>query len=276
MRFRDARSCGTQAVMRKRKFDFAALFETTFDHRQVLYPTMKAHLDSMRSGKKPGLSMVSFGVSYMTDRGVDYLELLELAFERGLVVVLHNNWIKDLPFERQHPTVLVARPEELWRVPAWIALWDSAIEAGGWTDSAEAMSSLLLGYSAKQRAAWLKDQRHRRAAWGAATVYALLDEDQRARVTSLGQRGFGRADEIDLLLRNRDHGLRRGAFRRIPRGLTLARVAIDWAMFRELFGSPPDWRRRQVITARVPKRRIAAFHRFLRSNVQLLTARGWR
>ena len=62
--------------------------------------------------------MFSFDVSSMTDGGPDYLELLELAFARGLVVVLHDKRIAGLPFERQHPTVLVARPEELWRMAA--------------------------------------------------------------------------------------------------------------------------------------------------------------
>ncbi len=262
-------------------FNFARLFERApySKRKRVLYPNMKAHLDGMRSGKKAGLSLFGFPVSYMTERGPDYLELLKLAFERELVVVLHNNSIKNVPLERQCPNVFVARPEELWRLPAWIALWDTAMFGGTWTDGAEAQASLLLGYTRSERAAWIERMRELRAAYTGLTTYALLSPEQTRRVRSLGQRCFGDADDlsaITLRFKRNDYGLRPNAYRLIPRDLTLARVALVGATFRKLFGDYKTWKRREVIDARVPERLAAEFNRALTSRVHLLTPKGWR
>lgn len=261
-----------------RKFNFAKLFESKwrFNRELVIYPTRKAHLDGMRSGKKQGLSLFGFSISSMTERGSEYLELLELAFERDLVVVLQNKPIVGLPFERQIPQLFVARPEELWRIPAWIALWETAFTDGQWTNAAEAQCSLLLGYTKKQRATWLADMRQHRAR---GAVYALLTPEQKRRVVSLGQRCFGDnkdLESITLLFSRKGTRLRPNALRLLPSNVTLARVALGEEMFRKLFGDQSTWKRGSSIEARIPKRLAAEVNRTLTSNVQLLTARGWR
>src|SRR5205085_12128434 len=134
-----------------------------------------------------------------------------------------------LPFERQSVDVFVARPEELWRIPAWIALWETAFTDRQWTNASEAQTSLLLGYTAKQRAKWLADTYQRRATWTGVTVYTPLTADQKRGVIALGQRCLGDEQELSsmtLLYNTRSDSLRANAARLVPRELTMARVAV--------------------------------------------------
>jgi hypothetical protein len=264
-----------------RTSDLARLFVTTRRRGSDLapYPTLAAELDAVRAGSK-GMSQLGFLVSSMTNGDPDVLELLELAFRRDLTVVIHNRrWLERRPLERQAPDVYVARPTELWRIPAWLTLWDSAGATGGWTDAAEEQSSLLLGYDRAQRARWRANWKHRRPAWGAAPVYALLTGGQKRRVASLGRRCLGSAEDLDgmtLFIHREDYGVVRDAHRSVPRGLTLARVGMRWPTFRKLFGEPSSWKRAKVIEATVPTRLAREVTESLASNVQFLTARGWR
>jgi len=218
-----------------RKLDPAALFETwKRDARLDPFPTWKAHLDAVRAGTK-GMSIFDLTVGELG--GEEARELMRLAFERDLVAVLQRD---------DH--VFVARPEELWRIPACLALWKTAFEDGRWSDAAEAQMSLLLGYTDAQRRAWLAAQRARHAAWGSPTVYAILTADQRRAVVATGKRVL--VDGMRLFHPG-DRVLKRDAFRKLPAGATLARVAV-----RELVTDSAD----------------AA----LASNVQFLTRSGWR
>jgi hypothetical protein len=75
------------------------------------------------------------------------------------------------------------------------------------------------------------------------------------------------------------HALRRDAARRAPRGLAIARVGLDEAAVARLFGRSP--RRRAphhggVIAAEAGAPAAAAVAAGLRSNVEILTAAGWR
>jgi hypothetical protein len=262
------------------KFNFAKLFATSWkrDPKLALYPTIKAHLDAMSSGRKRGLSLFGFMMSDVANRGQDFRELLKLACERGLVVVHYNEPIKGLEFERRDDTVLVARPDELWRVPAWIALWKTAFADGRWSNAAEAQSSMLLGYTEKERARWLAAMREHQPAWTCATVYALLTVEQKRRVLSLGQRCFGddtQLASIKLLFKRNDYGMRPNAVRLVPGDLTLARVGLRWPTFRKLF---PEARngRKEIVETRVPLKLAPAVNRDLVSKVQLLTTKGWK
>ena len=262
-----------------RKFNVAKLFATGWKHdpKLALYTTFKSHLDAMSTGRKKGLSLFGFVMNDVT-RERDLLALLELACDRGLVVVHYNEPMPGVAFERRDDRVFVARPEELWRVPAWIALWKTAFADGRWSDAAEAQASLLLGYTEKQRARWLAARREHQPAFTCATVYALLTAEQKRRVRALGQRCFGddkQLASITLLRKRSDYGVRPDAARLVPRDLTFARVGLRWATFRKVF--PKAWNGHQeIVETRVAGRLAGEVNRGLTSNVQLLTARGWR
>lgn len=260
----------------KPKFDPATLFESwKRDVSQDPYPTYAANLDAVHAGKK-GMSMYGFLASDLTSGDGDFVELRRLASERGLVLVLHSDPLPGLAQERQSTTIFVARPDNLWRVPAYLALWKTAIVDGPWTNNAEAQMSLLLGYSDRQIRAWLASLRYQRAAWGCATIYTLLNREQIRLVRSLGKRCFGPAGSMEGMRFHWPTGtLKRGAFRLLPESTALARVGLEWDRFRALFGRPPR-AKRGLATATIEQASSAATTTAFTTSVQFLTASGWK
>jgi hypothetical protein len=242
------------------KFQLASLFERwTPSAELVAYPSVEASLDAVRAGKK-GMSRFTFPAG-----GPEHRKLLRLAFARDLVVVLEN-----------HDVVFVVRPAELWRVPAFMTLWNTALVDGTWSNAAENQMSSLLGYTAKQRERWLERHRQWQAAWGCATVYALLGATQRAAVATLGDRTFGPVDELaGVTLFVCPNGvLKTTALRLVPKGTTLARVGLDWKMFEKLFGTKPS-HGLAVRSATLSKRQVIATNAALKSKLQFFDRRGW-
>jgi hypothetical protein len=241
------------------KFDPSTLFEPWKPGRaKHAYRSPAAELDAVASGAK-GMSKFSFPREVLTSRDAEYVEILTLALARDLVVALRR--VNDRSVQ-----VYVARAEELWRVPAHHALWETALTGGAWSDAAEMQESFLLGYSAAQRTAWLAEKRDESAAWGAPTVYALLTAAQRKAIEALGKRCFA-AEKLQLM-HPTGSNLRRNARTLVPAGFTLARVALGREMFDALFG------KRQRVD--VPVEKIAETNAALRSNVQFLDRGGWK
>lgn len=282
------------------RFALSRLFEARLDEdrrRAAPYRTLAAELDAVRARRK-AISMFPLARPGAEPADDAFLRaLVRAAAARGLGVLIQPGEPGELaglpraargvtayvlPMDRTGSVPAIA---ELWRVPAIAALWEAALEDGAWSDAAERQLGLLLGYSARERRAFLAGLRHRVAAWGARTVHALLDRERLARIARLGGRCLGPAPEIEGLrffVHGRGHGLRRDAARRAPPGLAIARVGIDEAAFAELFGraGPRGAGRgvttRGVIEAVASARAAAAIAAGLRSDVEVLTAAGWR
>jgi hypothetical protein len=256
-----------------KRFDPARLFEPwSGPVMGMKYRSDEAELDAIRIRKK-GMSV--FGVSVAQARRPEFVEWLELAFERDLVVALHKSTTTLSNPEHVFISMFVSRPEELWRVPAYMAVWDTAFVDGRWSDASENLVSHLLGYTASERKHHIDRGREYQPAWTAGTAFALLTSTQRAVVGSVGRRCFGPAETLDGLVLFVGSGvLRRDAFSRVPEGMTLARVGIEMATFRELFPSrrpaPRLWERTLDAAS------ATILNRGLVSNVQFLTRSGWR
>jgi len=272
----------------------ARLFEAQRDEDRgrATYRTVAAELDAVRARRK-ALAMFPLARPGAEPADDAFLRgLVRAAAARGLAVLVD-------PAAPAAPAALAAEGggvtayalalDQVWRVPAIAALWATALEDGPWSDAAERQLSYLLGYGERERRAWIARLRHRIAAWGARTVYALLDVERRARVEQLGRRCLGPAAAIEGLrffVHGRGHALRRDAARLAPRGLAIARVALDEAAYARLFGGARAGRTgagagrarsaRGVRTAVADARAAAAIAAGLRSNVELLTATGWR
>jgi hypothetical protein len=262
------------------KLDLSRLFEARpgEDRRKAApYRTLAAELDAVRARRK-AISM--FPLARPGEEPADdaFLRaLLRAATARGLGVLVEPGDPAGLPREARGVTAYALGLDQVWRVPAIAALWKTALEDGPWSDAAERQLGYLLGYSERERRAWIAQLRHRIAAWGARTVYTLLDRERRALVEQLGRRCLGPAPAIaglELFVHGRGHALRRDAARRAPRGLAIARVALDEAAYAGLFGGRRPTR--GVIAATAGAREAAAIAAGLRSNVGLLTAAGWR
>jgi hypothetical protein len=282
------------------RLPLARLFEARLDEdrrRSAPYRTLAAELDAVRARRK-AISMFPLarpGAEPADDAFLRALVRAAAARELGVLIQPGEpGELAGLPRAARGVTAYVLPIDqvgrvpavaELWRVPAIAALWEAVLEDGAWSDAAERQLGLLLGYSARERRAFLAGLRHRVAAWGARTVYTLLDRARRARVAQLGGRCLGAAPELEGLrffVHARGHGLRRDAARRAPPGLAIARVGLEEAAFARLFGAREAGprgaarERRGVIEAVAGARAAAAVAAGLRSDVEVLTATGWR
>jgi hypothetical protein len=230
----------------------------------VLYRTLAEELDAVQSRRK---AMSVFG-TYAGRMPEFEDEILEQAFVRGLSVFL----VPAAP-DRRVISIFVLYPENAWRVLAHAALYEALEQGDGWSRTVEALQSSLFGYTKAQRADWLRMLDRDRPSEG--MVHALLSRAQRRIVTRLGMRSFGPPEvvaELEIFAHPTHSRLKADAYRRVPRGTTLARVAIRGDLHGELFY------RRDPRRVGVHKLTIAQAERFngaQRTNIQFLTARGW-
>jgi hypothetical protein len=254
-----------------KKLDLAELFATPKPPK-ALYPTVGAELDAIRDGKK-AMSMLGVTLDMMFDPALDsyFFDILELATERDLVVVLHDD--PRFPMQKgAAPQVLVTRIDELWRIPALLAVWEAD---DGHSEPAELQQSLLLGYTPAQWKKWERWKQQRRPL--DSIVYALLTRAQRARVVAHGKRCFGDAEDVEGIdfFVHANWRPKPTAPRLVPRGTTLARVSVERKALNMLFDRSARVKP-QLLQARVPPQRGAAFNAGIRHEVQFLTSRGWR
>lgn len=269
----------------------ARLFEARRDEDRgrATYRTVAAELDAV-SARRKALAMFPLARPGAEPADDAFLRgLVRAAAARGLAVLVDPAAPAALAAEGGGVTAYALALDQVWRVPAIAALWATALEDGPWSDAAERQLSYLLGYGERERRAWIARLRHRIAAWGARTVYALLDAERRALIEQLGRRCLGTAASIEGLqffVHGRGHAMRRDAARLAPRNLAIARVALDEAAYARLFGGARTGRTgagagrartaRGVRTVIADARAAAAVAAGLRSNVELLTATGWR
>ncbi|MGE5182917.1 MAG: hypothetical protein ACM31C_12675 [Acidobacteriota bacterium] len=263
----------------RRKFDAATLFEKhRHDPKLVPYKTLKSVLDAVRS-KKKALYFTGFPISCFGSGDPDFGELVHMAVERDLAVLIHNHR-NSFPLERQEPDVFVLPLDQAWRVSALAALNETAFEGERrWSAAAEAQRSHLLGYTAKQRADWLASHRERRPVSGCNTIYTLLTKDQRQTVLDVGKRCFGSADSLDgmhFFFHRQHEYVKRNAASLVPKGLTLARVGLAWKVTWTLFGHFKEWKPRGLVSATISKKLAPTVTAGFESNVQFLTRRGWK
>lgn len=260
-----------------RAFDPSRLFEARPDEdrrRAAPYRTLAAELDAVRARRK-AMSMFPFarpGDSKGDD--ADLRALVNAASARGLAVLVYPDELFGLP---RGVCAFVLPLDHAWRVPALLALWQTTLEGGPWSDAAERQTSFLLGYGERERRAWIARTRHRIAAWGARTIYTLLDRAGRARIEELGRRCLGPAAAIEgmaFFAHAAGHGLVRHAARRAPPGQAIARIGLTADAYAALFARTRPVR--GVVSAVADRRAARAIAAGLRSNVELYGARGWR
>jgi hypothetical protein len=170
--------------------------------------------------------------------------------------------------------------DQTWRISALHSLRRDGISGRGGTFAAENQETMLLGYTASQRKAWLASMRHQRPVYGGITLYALLNKQQRSLAVSLGNGSFGAPTEIvgrEFFIDRSEGDIKENALALLPEGTTLARVGFDWRQVQLLFGRPlGKLKRRGIVRATAPKEFAAIANDSLRSKIQFLTKRGWR
>jgi len=234
----------------------------------AVYPNLRGELDAVQSNRK-GMSIFCFSMAEIASGAPQYRDLLAHALRRNLVCAIANSELGVL--DQRSANVYIARADQLWRVPAHLALWTTAT-AAGWRDSSEALEGLLLGYTTAERTRWLAARRERYAGERGLNVYALLTRAQKQAIVAAGKRYLGDTSKLTLFAHVDQRLVDRRAARRLPAHVTLARFALDGAIYRRLFRTSP---KRGVVAASVPSKLAPSLHAAMHSNVQFLARRGW-
>jgi hypothetical protein len=260
-----------------RKFNLASLFEPwKYDPKLDPYKTFENVLEAVSSGKK-ALWRDGWAVAALQAGDPDFGDFVRNVLEHGLAITLTPSQL-GRESEHMEARVYVLRLEQTWRIFALEALHQTTFAEGRqWTYAHEAQESLLLGYSAKQRADWLASHQHRGFHSGGRTLYAVLSRDETRLVQSLGKRCFGPADIVDgmtFYYHSGDVLLKKDAIKRLPKGATLARASVHWRAIEPLFG---PWKKmRGLVRATATKKTAASMSAQLLSKVELLTRSGWK
>lgn len=137
------------------------------DRRAPVYATLGAELAAIRRGAKA----ISFFASDADGLAEDLAELVAEAVPRGLCVTLAPRARVTARVTERVIDLFVHRADGAARIAPLQALLGS----GPWTFAHEAKLGVLLGYSARERAAWLAAERHARPAFGVLTLYGASD-----------------------------------------------------------------------------------------------------
>jgi hypothetical protein len=253
-----------------RRFDPASLFEhRTMRGAPRAYPSERA-LNAAVAARTKALSI---GHERLRDVGTWLPAMMRFAERGDLAVVISS---RASPKSLQLMQVCMLPLEETWRLQA-IAAFDATRFFDGSVFAKDEQQSALFGYTPEQRAEWRAYQRDLAPSKPGITMYALIDAARRRSVESVGNRCFGPLDDdLPIFWHPWRPNVKRTAFARIPRGLTLARFTLHNGILNALFGYDGAAREPQLDRTVITRRRMRAVTKALRSNVQFLTRMGWR
>lgn len=231
-----------------------SLFERK--HFARAYPTTARELDAVRDGEK---ALVYDAWPRDQLDNADHAELVAGALARQLAIV-HRGDADEIHVYALHAA-------QMWRVEAHQLLLRQR-----WSDAAEAQQSELLGYRPEAIRAWMATQRHERLGWGQQTVFALVDDAQRAALARIGGRYLPPelVDGLALFCASGERVVRRDAHRRVG-DRHVVRFAVEWAWFRGAFPTTD----RPIIEVRFERRDADAINAALCERVEILGDDGW-
>lgn len=240
--------------------------------------TFDDEIAALVSGEKAfsamGFPRPSFGGDEPPDE--DYLKLLDIALNAGLLVV-HCQRRRPLP--KGFPAdidLFILRPDQVWRIPAYLALWEAANHASWWSDGQEILESTLLGYDRAMTAAWIAHVHRRQVKWGRATIYFLMTQSQVESLADYGMLCFPRelgAFKITAF-EVRSGKLPRTDAAEVAPGLVIARAAFSHSFRRDLF-KEPDESDDDIVCRTLTEQNIRELNSALESKIQIWSSDGW-
>jgi hypothetical protein len=238
------------------------------------FESLKEELESIKIRNK-GMSVFHFPSSDID--GDKYKKLAEIALGLRLLLIHHQSHVsfKDISYDQI--TCFIVHPEETWRVPAYL-LTNKAFEGHIWSESAERLISTLLGYSEENISLWIKHKRNARFNWSGATVYLLMDKEQRNLISRLSMRCIDPQSMIAPItaIYSRDHQLlRHNAIDMVPMGMVIGRVSIKPRAVAILFEKELT-AEQPLISISISAENVDLLNQSLDSNFQFLDVEGWR
>lgn len=240
--------------------------------------TFDDEIEALVSGEKAFSAMAfprpSLGGEEPPDE--DYLKLLDVALKAGLLVV-HCQRPRPLP--KGFPPeieLFVLRPEQVWRIPAYLGLWEAANESS-WSDGQEILESTLLGYDRAMRESWMSAVRRRQVKWGCATIYFLMPHSQLESLAEHGMRCFPRELVASRLtvFQVRSGKVPRADAGEVAPEVVIGRAAVPHAFRRDLF-KEPDELDDDIACRALTEQNIRELNDALESKIQVWTPDGWR
>lgn len=238
--------------------------------KTLKYENAEQELAAVAAGQK-AMSASCFSIHGID--GDDYFhDLTAIARRLGLtlvqVPVLHGD-------PRTHLVrVFVLKNDQLWRVPAYLALWEECPHAG-WSDGLERFDSHLRGYTPEDITQWMAHLDASGQSFIGRTVYLVLSSDQ--------ARSFGRLSDRCLdpdaitspvpVFHSKWHRkIRPDAWAQLAPDTVLARAVVCRNYFREIFARSQE----DLPAASLGRDDIPCFNWALKSEIQPLQEAGWR
>jgi hypothetical protein len=166
--------------------------------------------------------------------------------------------------------------EEAWRIAAYQAFTAAPIR---WTESAEFLHSILLGYTSEQATRWIEGFSDRRASWYGETVFLAMSEKQKAATLGLYSRVLpcDHAQPMLAFLPPDEHlRMRLDAAQLIPADTAIARVSVDTFRFGiTLLSSRYTGGPVELIFDSCTESIISKINTYMTSDIQFLTDGRW-
>jgi hypothetical protein len=245
-------------------------FEASFP--PVAYDSWRRELAAVRSGAKRMARYVF--LEWQVESGDDLYESIVRDSDRLGLIVIHERLD-----EQQAVAIYVVAPDQAWRAQALSLLGQVEADMNlPWSEWAEAVSSRLLGYRPKETAEWFDYRRWSQAAWDGRTVFLLLTKSQRDSIAACGGTMMPREALAPglLVFWYRGHKtIKPEAVSLVPRGYTIARVAITYEAFFAWFASDKASSQPGLFTSLLTSDHLRSINSVLKSRIEMLKAGRW-
>jgi hypothetical protein len=212
--------------------DVHQLFELVSKPRS--YDSLDAELKAVASREK-GMSAFVTASKVGDVLGDTLNDYLQRANVYGLVVASQRSTKDGLTYEH----IVAMHPDQAWRLPAYLAIVDALNYE--WSDAAEYICSVVLGYSAESIDEWLSWNHSHRAGWRGSTIYLVMSSGAAVSIGELAGRGFPRNVDlasITAVIPSERMALRKDAWQLVPEGSVMARIAVKEGVARRIFDQP--------------------------------------
>jgi len=211
--------------------------------------------------------------------GDAYFEEIEKkALDLKLILVTSKQSDSAAGQAPEQVNLFVTKSENLWRVQAYTSFLSIMRRYQPWSDGAEHFQSFLLGYGDEQIAEWVKYKKNIQLAWGTCTIYFCTATSYAEKLKLLGNRCFHpECDEEGIVLFFPKKHLvpNAEAYRLLPIGTMIGRLAVSWRTAHDVFGGFENMVQGNFAKTVLACQMIPSFNSGVRSAIEILDENGW-
>lgn len=242
-----------------------------------LFPSLLEELDAVRDRTK-GVCMVSYLAHSVEEGDENYLHFVREAMERGLALAHHAAPPPPaLGPEYRHVYVFALYPNEMWRVPAYMAVHSVMRNEYGWSAGLEHLDSIILGYDEASIEAWMARGRRLRVDWGGRALYLVMPRSLAEAMVPMAMRCFppdAALDQVVALFPVEQLEIRPDAGRLVARDAIVARVSASTDLLLSIFGAATE-PRTGTLSRRLDAISAPILNQGICSRIEVLGESGW-